>query len=394
MNKKKFDDIFAQDSLGLLEVEENKSVKSRTPKEQRLINSFEEINNFYEEYDREPLLGGAINEFMLASRLQGIKDDPKKVKELLPFDFYDLLKHEESKSITVEDILVDDPLNLLDVEETDDNIYTLKYVKKTDRIRPDYISRRNICKNFSEYEAMFKTVHENLKNGTRKLTVFKEKDLIPGRFFVLRGVLLYLEQAENNEQMLNYDSGTRIRKDGRTRIIFDNGTESDMLYRSLYKALLKDGFGVSEFESEVVEEKEISELDVQNGYIYVLSSMSMDKEIRNLENLYKVGYCSGDVTARIRNASNEPTYLMNDVKIELIVRCFNLNVKELETTIHRFFREVNVEFEVHDSEGKIYYPREWFIAPLPVIEESIQLIVDEKSKEYKYNSDLQMLVKR
>lgn len=205
---------------------------------------------------------------------------------------------------------------------------------------------------------------------------------------------MYLEQAENNEQMLNYDSGTRIRKDGRTRIIFDNGTESDMLYRSLYKALLKDGFGVSEFESEVVEEKEISELDVQNGYIYVLSSMSMDKEIRNLENLYKVGYCSGDVTARIRNASNEPTYLMNDVKIELIVRCFNLNVKELETTIHRFFREVNVEFEVHDSEGKIYYPREWFIAPLPVIEESIQLIVDEKSKEYKYNSDLQMLVKR
>lgn len=90
MNKKKFDDIFAQDSLGLLEVEENKSVKSRTPKEQRLINSFEEINNFYEEYDREPLLGGAINEFMLASRLQGIKDDPKKLKNysLLIFMIY------------------------------------------------------------------------------------------------------------------------------------------------------------------------------------------------------------------------------------------------------------------------------------------------------------------
>lgn len=149
-------------------------------------------------------------------------------------------------------------------------------------------------------------------------------------------MLLYLERSNAEEQEMQYESGTRVRNDGRTRCIFDNGTESDMLHRSLYKALLKDGFGVSERIEQGEAVTEISDADIQNGYIYVLSSLSSNPQIRAKKNLYKVGCCSGDVTERIKNAVNEPTYLMSEVKVELAVRCFNLNVRALEGTIHQF----------------------------------------------------------
>ena len=108
---------------------------------------------------------------------------PGKVKNLLPFDFHDLLKCEESKSITVEDILGDDPMNLL-VEDADDSIFNLTHVKKSERIRPDYISRRKKCIDFENYEVLFQSVHDDLNAGRRKLIEFKEENLKEGKFFV------------------------------------------------------------------------------------------------------------------------------------------------------------------------------------------------------------------
>ena len=182
MSKDRLSDIFSDDPLGLLDVLPATEQTERTPVEQKLINSFIEINEFYEENNREPSLTGSIDELMLASRLQSMRNDPEKVKVLLPFDFYNLLKCEQSKSVTVEDILGDDPLSLLTLDERDSSIFALKYVKKNERIRPDYISRRNICHDFSNYEAMFSLVHSELKSGIRKLTVFKEQDLTEGKF--------------------------------------------------------------------------------------------------------------------------------------------------------------------------------------------------------------------
>ena len=392
MIKDRLSELFSDDPLGLLDIPPVTEQVERTPVEQKLIDSFIEINEYYEEYGREPSLTGSIDELMLASRLQAIRNAPEKVKVLLSFDFYDLLKCEQSKSVTVEDILGEDPLSLLTLDEPENSIFSLKYVKKNDRIRPDHISRRNVCRDFENYEAMFAAVHSELKNGTRKLTVFKEQDLAEGKFFVLRGVLLYLEHSHAEEQEMQYESGSRIRNDGRTRCIFDNGTESDMLHRSLYKAFLKDGFGVSDRIALDETATVIKDEDTQNGYIYVLSSLSSNPQIRSQKNLYKVGCCSGDVTERIKNAINEPTYLMSEVKIELAVRCFNLNVRTLESTIHQFFRDVNVNFEVYDKEGNIHHPREWFVAPLEIIQEAIQLIVDGEIDKYMYDTEMKMLI--
>lgn len=393
MDRNKFDEIFLDDPLGLLNVTSSESATERTPSEKRLIESFEEINAFYEREKREPSFSGEIDEYMLASRLQGIRLDPKKVHSLLQFDFYDLLKCGESKSVTVEDILGDDPLDLLGCGDGEDSIFTLKYVKKSDRLRPDFISRRNVCKDFSDYEGLFQIIHDELKAGKRHLTEFHEPDLKVGRFYVLRGVLLFLEKSDDEEIEFQYESGTRIRNDGRTRCIFDNGTESDMLFRSLAKALIKDGFGVSDVVSDDQGvQQSVDENDIQNGFIYVLSSLSADPRIQKMENLYKVGYCSGDITDRIKNAKNEPTYLMSDVKIELAVRCYNMNVPNLESAIHAFFSKVNVAFEVYDSNGEKHYPREWFVAPLSVIQEVIKLILEKKSYLYRYDSVAEQLI--
>ena len=139
---------------------------------------------------------------------------------------------------------------------------------------------------------------------------------------------------------------------------------------------------------------EIDENDVQNGYIYVLRSLSRDPQIRKMKNLYKIGRCGGAVTTRIQNAVNEPTYLMSDVEIVLTVRCYNLSVENFEASIHQFFGECNVQFQIQGLDGQVHYPREWFVAPLNVIEEAIGYIVDGTIEKYKYEPNLAVITQK
>ena len=391
--KDKLSEIFESDLLGLLAVDEPKATPV-SPQDSRLIDSFQEISDFYETNQRCPELGDDIGEYRLASRLAAIKKDPKKVKTLLPYDYYNLLESEETKSISVEELISDDPLGLLDGDDEADSIYTLSHVKPSERLRPDYIAHRKVCKDFDLYEEAFKRIHDDLEHGRRRLVEFKEGDLHEGCYYVLRGVVLYLEQNLAVKQKIEYKSGAKVRREGRTRCIFDNGTESSMLYRSLGKALKLDGFCISDLIEQSESSVSIDSTDVQNGYIYVLRSLSRAPQIRSIRNLYKIGYCSGDVTTRIKSAVHEPTYLMNDVEVVLTVRCYNLDVPYLEASIHSFFSNVNVYFEVRDDEGIMHYPKEWFTIPLNIIEEAIPLIVDKKIDSYRYDKNLQMIIQK
>lgn len=391
--KDKLSKIFESDLLGLLAVDEPKATPASL-QDSRLIDSFQEISDFYEANQRCPELGDDIGEYRLASRLAAIKKDPKKVKTLLPYDYYNLLESEETKSVSVEELIRDDPLGLLDGDDEADSIYTLSHVKPSERLRPDYIAHRKVCKDFDLYEEAFQRIHDDLEHGRRRLVEFKEGDLHEGCYYVLRGVVLYLEQNLAVKQKIEYKSGAKVRREGRTRCIFDNGTESSMLYRSLGKALKLDGFCISDLIEQNENSVSIDSSDVQNGYIYVLRSLSRAPQIRSIRNLYKIGYCSGDVTTRIKNAVHEPTYLMNDVEVVLAVRCYNLDVPYLEASIHSFFSNVNVYFEVRDDEGIMHYPKEWFTVPLNIIEEAIPLIVDKKIDSYRYDKNLQMIIQK
>ena len=391
--KDKLSEIFESDLLGLLAVDEPKAAPASL-QDSRLIDSFQEISDFYETNQRCPELGDDIGEYRLASRLAAIKKDPKKVKTLLPYDYYNLLESEETKSVSVEELISDDPLGLLDGDDEADSIYTLSHVKPSERLRPDYIAHRKVCKDFDLYEEAFQQIHDDLEHGRRRLVEFKEGDLHEGCYYVLRGVVLYLEQNLAVKQKIEYKIGAKVRREGRTRCIFDNGTESSMLYRSLGKALKLDGFCISDLIEQSEGSVSIDASDVQNGYIYVLRSLSRAPQIRSIRNLYKIGYCSGDVTMRIKNAIHEPTYLMNDVEVVLTVRCYNLDVPYLEASIHSFFSNVNVYFEVRDDEGVMHYPKEWFTVPLNIIEEAIPLIVDKKIDSYRYDKNLQMIIQK
>ena len=67
--------------------------------------------------------------------------------------------------------LDDDPCGLLG-NDYDETIFTLKNVRKSDRISPDYIARRKFCKDFENYQPMFETLRQDLESGRRKLAVY------------------------------------------------------------------------------------------------------------------------------------------------------------------------------------------------------------------------------
>lgn len=394
IRKSKLQEIFDSDPLGLLDVKEAPK-QERRDEDWRLRDQFAEITQFYEDNQRLPNGdGGDIIEYTLAARLDGIRRDPKKVKALLDLDTYNLLRSEETPSISLEQLLTEDPLGLLDSDEESDSIFKMSHVKPTDRLRPDYIARRKVCKDFDMYEEAFNRIHADLESGRRKLVQFNgQDDLLEGRYFVLRGVVFYLEVDNADLTEKTYQGQVYRRKDGRTRCIFDNGTESTMLFRSLTNAMRIDGFGISDLQLNDDGTPKIEPDDVQNGYIYVLRSLSRNPKIRQMRNLYKIGYCSGDVTTRIQNAAKEPTYLMSDVEVVLTARCYNLDVPYLEANIHRFFSGTNLQLEIKDSQGILHYPREWFVVPLSVVEDAIQLIIKKEIEHYKYDPKMKMIVK-
>ncbi len=89
-----------------------------------------------------------------------------------------------NKEITVslDDILNDDPFDLLSTSDNED-IFTLKNIPKIDRAEADFIAQRKVYKNFDQYEALFIQCQHDLKHGKRKLIDFHENNLVTGNFF-------------------------------------------------------------------------------------------------------------------------------------------------------------------------------------------------------------------
>jgi len=240
--------------------------------------------------------------------------------------------------------------------------------------------------------SIFKEIQKDLANGKRKLIEFKEDNLREGDFYVHNGLLMLFEKVNISQEEQNFSSGKRIRKDGRTKCIFENGTMSNMLYRSLAKILYVNGRIVTQNIDKVNEDfiekfSNITNEDEEVGYIYVLKSKSKDERIISIQNLYKIGYSKTDVEERIKNAEKEPTYLMAPVRIQGAWKCFNMNPHKLEQLLHNFFGNSCLELDVFDEKGKRHSPREWFIAPIEVIEQAIELIINGKIVKYKFDAE-------
>ncbi len=399
-NKKTLQDIFDEDDdLGLLDIKTSASTQSD---DDRFLASFKEINAFYSKNKRVPTENKGISEHQLFIRLKNILANPQQIDKLKVYDTFGLLdiieeKKETEKIPSWEDILNDDDLDLLSTDDYE-GLFDFKHVKNTqDRESTDFVAKRKPCKDFEKYEALFKGVQKDLKENKRKLVEFKLGNLREGSFYVHNGVVFLLEKIEMTKAEHYREDGTRVRADGRTRCIFENGTESNMLKRSVEKILYANGKAISENEDVAAQQlvnnyNNISAADQTTGFIYVLKSKSTNPKIKSIDNLYKIGYSTTEVSERIKNAIKEPTYLMAEVEIAAVFECYNFNPQKMEQLLHTFFGKACLNIDVFDEKGKRHTPREWFIAPMPIIEQVVHLIINNQILEYGYDVEKEEIV--
>ena len=371
--------------------------RKRATSSDRLIAGFQEILAFHEANGRLP--EDTPEEASLFHKWTGLLKSEKKIERCRPFDDLGILPQpvltaeepeaEYHRELTEEEQLeaiLNDPL-LADIEDGSDlGLFDVpEYMRQRLEARKeaDYVGKRRPCEDFDKYTDGFKEIQQGLKSGKYKLVKFSEPNLKVGRYFVEQGIIGYLaafeQEAKNN---LN-------RIDGRTRVIYENGSEADIKFRTITKNLSVDGYSImdcSEMSPEDFEECfTLTDKDVESGTIYVLRSKSSRPEIAAIKDLYKIGFTVTSVESRIANAKNEPTYLCADVEVVATWKVYNVKSSTFEALIHKLFAPVQLQVTVDG-----HRPKEWFIVPFKVIEEAVTAIISGKPIEY--NPQLQQII--
>lgn len=291
--------------------------------------------------------------------------------------------------------LLNDPL--LDMTEKERSLFDIpddmkKVMEK--RAKADYVAQRKPCPDFFVFKPQFEKVHKELSLGIRNLAkLSKTENIEAGQYYVVDGQMLYLDKMEKKQW-----NDTNKRYDGRTRCIYENGTESDILLQTLRKNVMESGYIVTESQEETAhnffKNADIKDNDKVTGFIYVLRSLSDNPNIKSQKNLYKIGFSTIAVEERIANAANEPTYLMAAVEIVETFKIVNMNSHIFESLLHQLFDAVKFEVTITDSNGKVHKPKEWFVVPLNIIDTVIEKIMDGTILEYIYNPQMECLEKR
>ncbi len=361
--------------------------------EQRIVAGFEEIERFVDENQRLPQHGDDrdIFERLYAVRLDRIRESAECRDVLKRLDSKGLLGDEANlnlrKEITDEELLSE----LSDVAPSDDDLTRLVHVRSREEIKSaEEIAKRNPCEDFEKFKPVFETVLADLESGKRETLKYENDSRIrKGDLFILDGqTVLVAEEGESFRS--NYD-----RDDWRLRVIYSNGTESDLLMRSLQRALNRDKT------SRRIIERSLGPLfaqiedddDLPSGYIYVLRSMSEHPFIAEHRSVvHKIGVTGGDVKARLANAKNDSTYLLADVEIIATFKLANINAKRLEALIHKFFASARLDLKLKDRFGIEVESREWFLLPITVIEDAIEKITDGSIGNFRYDPESGLIV--
>jgi hypothetical protein len=373
--------IFDSDVDGLLDAPEQ---TPRVSSADRLKRAFLEIVEFRRTHDRLPSsTTRKIAERKLGARLDGILADEEKIAELKPLDELGLLETPEAPA-SLDDLLGGDDLDLLADESGLLDVSDLPVRRQV--FGSGNAARREKAQNFEQFEPLFKQKHTELREGTSKLLPYPGIDnIVPGAFFVLNGVLLFIAEVGETE----YKKTTvRENKRERLRCIFENCTESSMYRQSL-------AIRLSDEDGQIVVQTEVPDIlsdDVVSGYIYVLRSLSEDPQITAIKDLHKIGFTRDSVGLRIKNAEKSPTYLMAPVDVVASYRTYNLKASALENLLHRVFAEVRLNMTQADRKGRDYDPSEWFVVPRTVIDQAIDLIISGKIVRYVYDAKAQKLV--
>lgn len=372
------DDDALLDELG---VEAEAEVASTyTPRQERIIAGFEEVQRFVAEHGRPPLHGADrdIFERLYAVRLDRIRESAECVALLAGLDSQGLLAGAAVDTPDLAGANDDAVLEALGVDRPaagDADVTRLEHVRpRADVKAAEEVAQRTPCRNFADYKATFEQVQRELDGGIRKTVKHRDDfDPEPGDLFIVSGQKVLIAEA-GPRFTTEYD-----RIDRRLRVIYDNGTESDLLLRSLQRALNRDpasrqilppdAKGMPLFADQIDEE------DAESGSVYVVRSLSTHPFIaEHRELIHKIGVTGQDVKKRLAGARKDPTFLLADVELVGSYKLANINRSKLESLLHRFFADARIDLDLSDRFAEKVEPREWFLVPLQSIEKAMELL--------------------
>lgn len=388
------DDDELLDALGV-EIAPPKAEK-RTPREERIIAGFEDILRFHQAHGRAPLHGERrdIFERLYAVRLDKLRKLPEAQTLLAGLDGPGLLSGAATASIDVDELDEDALLAELGVgveASEQDDITVLRHVRSSvEKRAAEEVADRIPCVDFDKYQPLFEQVERELKAGVRVTLRFgRDTSIASGNYFIVGGQLAYIAKVGETFKAPNGES------DARLRVIYANGTESNLLRRSLQRALYKDDTGrrLTDPNMGPLFGDEPEPDDIKTGTIYVLRSLSSHPYItEHRELIHKIGVTGVNVEARIANAEKDATYLLADVEVIATYKLHNLNRTKLENIFHRVFGAAQLDLTIEDRFGHPVKPREWFLVPLQVIDEVVERIRDGSITEIVYDPETARLV--
>lgn len=361
--------------------------------EERVVAGFEEIQRFVEDHGHLPHHGEHLDIFerLYAVRLDRIRASSEMSAVVEAYDHQGLLTTELPAAPTADDLDEDALLAELEGLEGAADITRLKHVRSSaDKRSAEEIANREPCRDFARFKGLFEKVQKELSDGIRQTVKFEENAAIEvGQWFIVEGQVAYV--ADMGEVFLNAQG----REDARLRVVYDNATESNLLMRSLQKALWRDQTGRRILEPGYgpLFGSEVEEGDIATGTVYVLRSKSDHPDVvANRDLLHKIGVTGGDIRARLANAKHDPTFLLADVEVVATYKLANINRVKLENLIHRIFEPARLEIQIVDRFGKTVVPREWFLIPLFAVDEVIDRIRDGTITKYSYDLESARLV--
>lgn len=371
-------------------------VANRTPREERIITGFEDILRFHQIHGRAPLHGEDCDIFerLYAVRLDQLRKLPEAQTLLAGLDGPGLLSGAAAASTDIDDMDEDALLAELGVgyEPVDQNdITVLRHVRSsTEKRAAEDIADRTPCADFNKFQPLFEQVERDLTSSARKTLRFgRDTSIETGNYFIVGGQLAYVAEIGETIKAPNGES------DARLRVIYANGTESNLLRRSLQRALYKDDTGRR------LTDPDMGPLfgdapepdDIESGTIYVLRSLSGHPFVAEHRQLiHKIGVTGGKVETRIAGAEKDATYLLADVEVVATYKLHNLNRTRLENIFHRVFGAAQLDLTIEDRFGHPVKPREWFLVPLHVIDEAVERIRDGSITNVTYDPQTARLV--
>lgn len=350
----------------------------RTPREERIIAGFEDIQRFVEEHGHAPRHGDDkdIFERLYAVRLDRLREQEECRTLLIPLDHQGLLNAFEVREPQGDYTMTDDEL-LAELAGDDEgsDIQNLRHVRSNaEKREAEEIAQRERCEDFERFQPLFEQVQRELQSGVRVTRTFiRDASIEEGQFFILGGQTVYVAEVGETIKAPNGES------DARLRVIYSNGTESNLLRRSLQRALYKDDAGrrITDADAGPLFGETLEPDDIESGTIYVLRSHSTHPFVaEHRELIHKIGVTGGKVETRIAGAEKDATYLLADVEVVATYKLHNINRTRMENLFHRLFSPAQIELTIPDRFGNPVKPREWFLVPLHVINEAVERIRD------------------